>query len=104
MNIFGMTDIGSVRSENQDSYAVRQLGEQVAIAVVCDGMGGARAGNVASAIAVESFAAKVEELCRDGVPEGEQDCTQILRQACAQANIHVYHIGGWGPPWWRLFC
>ena len=92
MNIFGMTDIGSVRSENQDSYAVRQLSEQVAIAVVCDGMGGARAGNVASAIAVESFAAKLEELCQDGVPEGEQDCTQLLRQACDQANTHVYQL------------
>lgn len=92
MNIFGMTDIGSVRSENQDSYTVRQLNQDTAIAVVCDGMGGARAGNVASAIAVESFAAKVEELCQEGVPEGEQDCTQLLRQACDQANTHVYQL------------
>lgn len=92
MNIFGMTDIGSVRSENQDSYTVRQLSQQVAIAVVCDGMGGARAGNVASAVAVESFAAAVEDLCRYGVPEGERSCTQMLRDACAHANIHVYQL------------
>lgn len=92
MNIFGMTDIGSVRSENQDSYAVRYLGQKAAIAVVCDGMGGARAGNVASAIAVESFAAAVEQLCRDGIPGDERHCTKVLRRACATANDHVYQL------------
>lgn len=92
MNIFGMTDIGSVRSENQDSYTVRQLRDDVAVAVVCDGMGGARAGNVASAVAVETFAAAVEELCRERLPEGERNCAQLLREACLHANTQVYQL------------
>lgn len=92
MNIFGMTDIGQVRSENQDSYTVRQLREDVAVAVVCDGMGGARAGNVASAIAVETFAAAVEELCREEVPQGERCCAQVLRDACLHANTQVHQL------------
>ena len=74
MNIFGMTDIGAVRSENQDSYTVRHLGENAAVAVVCDGMGGARAGNVASAVAVGIFAAAGEDLYRPKTPEGGRDC------------------------------
>lgn len=92
MNIFGMTDIGAVRSENQDSYTVRHLGEQVAIAVVCDGMGGARAGNVASAVAVETFAAAVEDLCSQKMPEGERSCYHVLREACLHANTQVYQL------------
>ncbi len=92
MNIFGMTDVGEVRSENQDSYTVRHLREHVAVAVVCDGMGGARAGNVASAVAVETFAAAVEELCREAVPQGERDCAQVLRNACLHANTQVHQL------------
>src|SRR5699024_4356618 len=34
----------------------------------------------------------LEELCQDGVPEGEQDCTKLLRQACDQADTHVYQL------------
>ena len=52
MKLFGLTDIGLVRRDNQDSYAIRVLDDELAIAVVCDGMGGALAGNVASAVAV----------------------------------------------------
>ena len=92
MNIFGMTDVGMVRSENQDSYTVRYLGEQAAIAVVCDGMGGARAGNVASAVAVETFAAAVEDLWNQQHPTGEHGWTQMLRQACLHANTQVYQL------------
>lgn len=92
MNIFGMTDIGAVRSENQDSYTVRHLGENAAVAVVCDGMGGARAGNVASAVAVEIFAAAVEDLYRQKTPEGERDCYGVLREACLHANTQVYQL------------
>ena len=48
MNIFGVTDTGRHRRDNQDSYAFRQLAGGAALLVVCDGMGGARAGSVAS--------------------------------------------------------
>lgn len=92
MNIFGMTDVGVVRSENQDSYTVRQLSEQDAVVVVCDGMGGARAGNVASEVAVDTFADAVEELYRQEVPQGERACYGLLREACLLANAQVYQL------------
>ena len=45
MNIWGMTDIGLVRKENQDAYAVRENEETGHTAcVVCDGMGGPKGG------------------------------------------------------------
>ena len=79
MNLFGLTDTGAVRRENQDSYAIRELNDQIAVAVVCDGMGGARAGNVASAVAVETFTAAVEDFFRQRPPQNRDDRLKMMR-------------------------
>ena len=50
MNAWGHTDVGKHRKENQDAYLVRERTMSGhTICVVCDGMGGAKAGNVADA-------------------------------------------------------
>ena len=46
------TDVGVVRSSNQDSCDCGLFSPNSAWAIVCDGMGGANGGNVASALAV----------------------------------------------------
>lgn len=92
MNLFGLTDIGLVRKNNQDSYVVRILDEDLAIAVVCDGMGGAQAGNVASAVAVESFSAALEDACKEGLPPDTDQRQELLRRACQTANDQVYRL------------
>ena len=51
MKMWGITNTGLVRSENQDAYAVFEA-DAFHAAVVCDGMGGTNGGQVASAIAV----------------------------------------------------
>ena len=90
MNIFGLTDIGAVRRDNQDSYAIRVLDDSFAVAVVCDGMGGAQAGNVASAIAVETFCAAIDTAAKGGIPKDIQTRREILADACKQANSKVF--------------
>ncbi len=92
MNLFGLTDIGAVRRDNQDSYAIRELDEQLAVAVVCDGMGGAQAGNVASAVAVEAFTAAVEDSCRQHPPHNGEERAQIMRAASQKANRVVFEL------------
>ena len=92
MNLFGLTDTGLVRKSNQDSYAIRVLGDDLAIAVICDGMGGAQAGNVASAVAVEAFAAALESACKEGVPPDADSKCNLLRAACKAANSQVYEL------------
>lgn len=48
------SDIGLVRRSNQDSYGFKICDDNTAWAVVCDGMGGANGGNVASSLTVET--------------------------------------------------
>ena len=49
---FGMTDVGLQRDHNEDSYAVLN---EYGLYIVADGMGGHRAGDVASRIATDSI-------------------------------------------------
>jgi protein phosphatase len=76
----GVTDIGLVRRENQDTYLIReQTATGHTICVVCDGMGGAAGGKLASQIATETFAAELEKLLTADMNEEQ------LRAASAQA-------------------
>lgn len=92
MKLYGLTDIGLIRKNNQDSYAIRVLSDDLAIAVVCDGMGGAQAGNVASAVAVEAFSAALEDACAQELPMDEKGRQELMREACKAANDQVYQL------------
>ncbi|MEA4932458.1 MAG: Stp1/IreP family PP2C-type Ser/Thr phosphatase [Lawsonibacter sp.] len=83
MQIWGITHRGTVRQQNQDAYAMQRLEDGRLIAVVCDGMGGARAGNVASTMAVERFM----ETFR--MQDGEQD-QERMQMAAARANEEIF--------------
>lgn len=72
MHVWGTTDIGLVRKENQDAYLVREnLPSGHTICVVCDGMGGSAGGKLASKIATETFAAELEKVLQPDM-EAEQ--------------------------------
>ena len=83
MDVWGITHRGVVRQQNQDAFATRKLEDGRIIAVVCDGMGGARAGNVASTMAVELF---MDQFARE---PGEND-QERLQAAAALANREVF--------------
>ena len=55
MKIAALTDIGSCRQENQDNYCARQLVDGTGWGLVCDGMGGANGGRVASTLATQTM-------------------------------------------------
>jgi len=50
----GITDRGSVRSDNEDRWQMRRLGRDALVAVVADGMGGHAGGAAAATLAVEA--------------------------------------------------
>lgn len=89
MNVWAMTDKGLSRSQNQDSFFVDVFhGDGQLICVVCDGMGGARAGNVASAIAVETFAEEAKRGLRSGTSKKALEV--LARESVQTANACVY--------------
>jgi protein phosphatase len=74
-----LTDVGRQRQSNEDSYL-----ERSPLFAVADGMGGARAGEVASRIAVEAFAAEDESA--QGSPE------QRLAEVARAANRQIHKM------------
>lgn len=88
MQSWGLTDPGNVRKQNQDAYRIEQLDRSTVLAIVCDGMGGAKSGNIASTLAVDVF---VEEVRRTWKPLMDQEKVDLmLRSAVKLANFTVY--------------
>ena len=88
MQSWGLTDPGCVRKQNQDAYRIEQLDRNTLLCVVCDGMGGAKSGNIASTLAVEVFA---EEIRRSWVRNMDDDkVDQMMRSAVKLANFTVF--------------
>ena len=61
MQYWGITDPGCIRTQNQDSYQVEQLGKNALLCVVCDGMGGHHDGALASTLAVGTYQRSFEK-------------------------------------------
>ncbi len=90
MKIVAKTDKGRVRESNQDAYAVGEFPEEVAWAVVCDGMGGAAGGNIASALAVKVISDKINASYRPNMKDSS--IKNMLDSALVAANLEVYDL------------
>ena len=120
MRIFSMTDIGLKRSTNQDAFYAGEFDNGAAFAVVCDGMGGANAGNVASEKAasiisdyiVKSYSFKmnataIETMLRAAVDSANSEIfelsktnqeysgmgTTVVVAFCIENLVHIVHVG-----------
>lgn len=90
MRIVGKTDIGMVRDTNQDAFKIVALGTGAGLALVCDGMGGARGGDTASSIAKTVIADTVREKYEDIM--GADAVKTLIREAVLNANRAVYQM------------
>ena len=88
MNYWGITDPGCVRTQNQDAYFMEKLNKNTLLCVVCDGMGGAKSGNVASTLALDVFTQEVKRTWHAGMEAEEID--QMLSSAVKLANYTVF--------------
>ena len=88
MEYWGLSDIGKVRAQNQDAYRIEELDRHTVLAAVCDGMGGAKSGNIASRLAIDVF---MDEVIRTYKPSMSQEqIEQLLTGAVKLANFTVY--------------
>lgn len=90
MKSFGLTDKGKVRKDNQDSFIIEKCDAKDCLVVaLCDGMGGAKAGGLASQLSNKAFVSYIYAKLTSRVNR-VLDFQKILRDACAEANGVAY--------------
>ena len=94
LQVAGKTDIGTVRTNNEDNFG---YDTRYGIFVVCDGMGGQAAGERASKIAVDTILAFFRQNSRSGSTqvvgrtfEGVSERANLLGQAIRLANQSIH--------------
>lgn len=103
VHVFGRTDVGMVRDHNEDNFLIADLstknrsiqpavqkhriGEFGSVFAVCDGMGGAAAGEVASQIAVDTI---YEIMQAETPPANEEDFARRLNMAICEAGRRIH--------------
>ncbi len=83
-----LTDRGILRETNQDNCMAACPDADSCYAVVCDGMGGAQAGDVASEIAVKIIADRIAAAWRKDMTNGS--VIRLLESAITAANVTIY--------------
>jgi PPM family protein phosphatase len=103
IEVFGKTDVGLIREHNEDNLLIAdlggglkesefdapaklKLGDRGALFLVCDGMGGAAAGEVASQMAVDA----VFDALQAGEPQPRDGFARALRRAVETANDRIF--------------
>lgn len=89
MEVLGKSDIGKKRVSNQDSFLQKAISENMAWSVVCDGMGGLSAGEVASRKAVDFIAEFLDN--HMGKTPTDDDIHQVMHDALTLANEAIYN-------------
>lgn len=86
MNYYANTDIGKVRSKNQDQATVIVNTKDQVVVVVCDGMGGHRSGEIASRVVIEHVTS-----CFNCIPPFDNDAEvkKWLHDTIEEANVIV---------------
>src|SRR6185295_16841741 len=103
IEVFGKTDVGLVREHNEDNFLVAdvtagvrvadgrdpftfKIGERGGLMLVCDGMGGAAAGEVASQMAVDS----IYDALVAAEPQARDAFARLVRRAVQHANERIF--------------
>ncbi|MDX2051571.1 MAG: PP2C family serine/threonine-protein phosphatase [Polyangiaceae bacterium] len=104
LRLFGRTDVGQIREHNEDNFVVADLtrqrrgireedreqvvGPRGTVLGVCDGMGGAAAGEVASQLAVDII---YESLLTGGAPTDQDSLARRLVRAVEAAGAAIFN-------------
>lgn len=89
------SDIGLQRSLNEDCAFAKNLSENEAFAVVCDGMGGVNGGEVASKMACDRISQKISLCYKSSMPM--MSVTNLLLSAITTANVEIFDYSEQNP-------
>lgn len=97
MNTAERTDIGRIRSVNEDRAVVLPKVGAMVIAVVADGMGGHQAGDIASQMTIEKIREELSNLSPEATLEEQKEAIrlaveaanqEVFRHASERAHLH----------------
>jgi PPM family protein phosphatase len=113
INVFGRTDVGRTREHNEDSFVVADLstgnatlhpevrmhvvGERGTLFMVADGMGGAAAGEIASAMAVEVVLEEIRKRWVAAAPTDSDKFAAAIKAATEMANTKIHRFAAEHP-------
>ena len=90
MKGFGLSDRGNFRKDNQDSFIIERCEPGACLIVaLCDGMGGAKAGGLASSLSNKAFVGHIYAKLTSRKKRSPL-YRSILQDACAEANSVSY--------------
>ncbi|MFT9494275.1 Stp1/IreP family PP2C-type Ser/Thr phosphatase [Anaerosolibacter sp.] len=89
MDIGAISHTGLIRDINQDSYFVSE--DKMNLFIVADGMGGHKAGEVASSIAIDSVKKYIEEHISQKNGEYDEAVSRIIEEAIVDANTKIFN-------------
>jgi serine/threonine protein phosphatase PrpC len=110
VHVFGRTDVGKMREHNEDAFVVADLtrgnatlqpevrshvvGDRGSLFMVADGMGGAAAGEIASAMAIEEVLSELSTNLTAGDAPSEEGFAMAIKRATSAANakIHMWAV------------
>ncbi len=108
VQVFGKTDVGRTREHNEDAFLVADLttgnatlqpevrrhvvGERGTMFMVADGMGGAAAGEIASAMATEIVLRELQEAWSNAPSADPESFARALRRAAVAANDEIHNF------------
>ena len=96
MACFGLTDRGKTRTENQDSFLIEYCEKAgCTILALCDGMGGANAGEMASQLSAKAFVNYLFHYLDTFSPR-MSDYPRLMKEACDEANGVAYAYSQFG--------
>jgi protein phosphatase len=106
VHVFGRTDVGKMREHNEDAFVVADLtrgnatlqpevrshtvGDRGTLFMVADGMGGAAAGEIASAMAIEAVLREVTDALASADRPTEDAFATAIKRATAAANAEIH--------------
>jgi protein phosphatase len=106
VHVFGRTDVGRTREHNEDAFVVadltranatlqpevrtHEIGDRGTLFMVADGMGGAAAGEIASAMAIEVILREVTDAVTRTDSPSEEIFATAIKRATAAANSHIH--------------
>jgi protein phosphatase len=106
VKLFARTDVGQIREHNEDNFLVADLtrksrgllesnrtavvGPHGSLFAVCDGMGGAAAGEIASQLAVDILYERMVEGLQEGHPLSRDELARRLVRGIEAAGLRIF--------------